>query len=83
VFESAGSRHLQLVWTRPDDRDDAMVSGETSTDLTSGAWSSAPALVATTLAPAGPGMETVTVRLLEAVGAARRRFLRAKVVLAP
>jgi autotransporter-associated beta strand protein len=81
VLENAGSRFLQLVWTRPIGRGDAVVTGETSADLTSGSWSSSAVLVSTTITPAGPGMETVTVRLVDPIGAAGMRFLRARVTL--
>ena len=81
VVEEGGHRYLQLEWTRPDDRTDITTTGEVAADLTGASWSSSPADVSTTITPAGAGMETVTIRMLEPVGASARGFLRAKIVL--
>lgn len=81
VVEDNGNRYLQLQWTRPDDRDDITTIGEFSTDLSGSPWSSSPAEVSTTITPAGPGMEAVTVRLLDPIGNDDRRFLRVRFTL--
>nr|MCU0781274.1 hypothetical protein [Akkermansiaceae bacterium] len=75
--------YLQLRWVRPANRDDIVTSGEVSRDLTVNSWSASPAEVSTTITVPEAGMETVTIRMLEPVGAAARGFLRAKIVLAP
>lgn len=81
VAEVAGKKHLQLQWTRPDDRGDLTTSGEAAVDLAGTNWFSAPPATATTTTPAGPGMETVTVRDLDPLGSHPRRFLRVRVAL--
>jgi autotransporter-associated beta strand protein len=81
IAEDDGNRYLQIRWTRPANRNDIATSGEVSRDLTGNVWSADPAEVSTTITVPGPGMETVTIRMLEPLGSSALGFLRARVVL--
>jgi autotransporter-associated beta strand protein len=81
TVEENGNRYLQIQWSRTDDRDDIITTGEASPDLEANSWSSSPTEVSTTIIPASPGMETVTIRLLEPIGDSTHHFLRARMIL--
>jgi hypothetical protein len=81
VVEITGQKYLQIQWTRPDDRTDISTLGEISNDLAPPSWTSDPAEVLTTIAPAGEGLETVTIRDAEPLTAHTKRFLRARIQL--
>jgi hypothetical protein len=83
IVEIAGNDYLQMQWTRPNDRDDITTHGEVSADLSPGSWTSDPADVSVSVAPTGPGEETVTIRDLSPFGGHMRRFLRARICLSP
>ena len=81
VTES-GQTYLQISWSRPVGRTDITTSGEASTNLGVGAvWGAA--RTSTTITPGGPGMESVTVRLLDPVGSSSADFLRVRIRLLP
>ena len=74
VVSDNGQNYLQIQWTSPADRVGITTVGQTSANLS--AWSSAAGDVTTTIVPATPGFETITIRDLSPLATNPRRFLR-------
>jgi hypothetical protein len=81
IVNVSGQNYLQIQWTRPNDRAGISTVGQVSAALAT--WSSAIGDVTTTIAPAAPGFETVTIRDVSPLTANSRHFLRAQVVQSP
>jgi hypothetical protein len=81
IVNVSGQDYLQIQWTRPNDRSDISTVGEISATLIG--WSSAIGDVTTTIVPAAPGLETVTIRDVSPLSASSHRFLRARIIQTP
>lgn len=81
IVSVSGQNYLQILWTRPNDRAGISTVGQVSGTLSG--WSSAIGDVTTTIAPASPGFETVTIRDVSPLTANSRHFLRAQVIQSP
>jgi PKD repeat protein len=80
LVTDAGQQFLQLQFTRPTGRTDIATNGEVSSDLGSTLpWDDTAARSTVTISPAGANQETVTVRLLPALGTNPRDFLRVRI----
>lgn len=81
ITSISGADYLQLQWSRPAGRNDLTTTGQVSPVLVDG-WTADPEEVSTIIVAASGGMETVTIRMLDPIGAGSHSFLRARFVLA-